>query len=82
MVGTGKTFLGSVIATNCSITESGHVLACAPSNYAADGIATKIAETSNDAGLRRSVLRIYSTKREQQMTSSGKRPGWEKHTIY
>jgi len=63
--GTGKTFtLASIVNILC-LEEQGTVLVCAPSNFAADGIASSVQNISKG----KNVLRIYSKTKESSLLS-------------
>jgi len=65
--GTGKTFTGATIALYFSILEKGGVLLTAPSNFAADGAAEKIAAIAVNNSVLTSIFRIYSHSRQNYL---------------
>jgi len=69
--GTGKTFTLASIVNILSLEEQGTILVCAPSNFAADGIASTIQNLPTGKNQRlTNVLRIYSKSKESSLLSS------------
>jgi len=62
--GTRKTFTASVIATDFQICDSQTVVLTAPSNFAADGFARKVAQARNMVKVQKLILKINSHSRE------------------
>lgn len=71
ILGTGKTFTLGVLINVLYQLEEGNILVVTPSNYAADGIARSIANTSMPNAPSPGILRIYAKSIEEYPFSSG-----------
>jgi len=70
--GTGKTFTLASIVNILSLEEQGTILVCAPSNFAADGIASSIRNLATTKKLGKNVLRIYSKSKESNFSETAR----------
>jgi CRISPR/Cas system-associated endonuclease/helicase Cas3 len=64
--GTGKTHTICSLALKLSLEEEGKILLCAPSNFAADAIASTLEKLSKKYKIDSKILRIYSKSKEKQ----------------
>ncbi len=63
--GTGKTHTVSSLALILSIKEKNKIMLCAPSNYAADAIASTLEKLRKMHKIQTNVIRIYSKSKEK-----------------
>lgn len=62
--GSGKTRFAAVLVSALTLIEDGVVICCAPSNFAADNLATSLSMHQKRTGRNIRLLRMYSHKRE------------------
>ncbi len=70
--GTGKTHTVSSLALILSLEEKNRILLCAPSNYAADAIASTLEKLSSVYKIQSNIIRIYSKSKEKHFLHDGK----------
>lgn len=70
--GTGKTFTVAAVAILLAIQEKGTVLICAPSNFAADGVAIALNKVIKELNSYIKVIRMFSRTRVQQLLQGDK----------